>query len=203
MYALTRFTTLPRDGHRVYVWDRVVRYSHWSFVVLCGLLFFSGEIGSESAHSYLSYLLLFLISLRITWGFIGSHHARFTNFTYHPRVIFTYLKSFFVGEPRHYLGHNPAGGIMVFVLISLLTIATVSGLVTQATIEFEGPLVSLLFDTSDYFAQLIRQIHQFTVEALFIAVGLHLIGVVTSSLVHHENLVSSMIHGYKRGHSDD
>ena len=101
------------------------------------------------------------------------------------------------GNPRHYLGHNPAGAIMVFALIGLLSALGVTGLVMQATVEFEGPFVDYLRWIDDRGVHEVVLAHKLAVNALYLLVPLHLAGVVLASLQHRENLVLSMIHGRK------
>ncbi len=44
------------------------------------------------------------------------------------------------GSPKHYLGHNPAGGAMIFALLISLVVVTYSGLEVYAIEEGAGPL---------------------------------------------------------------
>jgi cytochrome b len=67
-------------------------------------------------HTWAGYVVGSMVLIRIIWGFIGSKHAKFKDFIYSPYLIFVYLKGLVNHKPQHYLGHNPAGGLMVFAL---------------------------------------------------------------------------------------
>jgi cytochrome b len=101
------------------------------------------------------------------------------------------------GNPGHYLGHNPAGALMVFTLLGVLVAIFVSGLLTQGTIDFEGPLVFLANRVSDDASYAFRHLHEFLTHAALVLVGLHLLGVLVGSIQHKENLVRAMLTGKK------
>lgn len=125
-------------NQQVYVWDRLVRIFHWSLVLLFCLSYLSGE-EEHWIHSYSGYAIFTLISLRVVWGFIGSEHARFVDFVYSPHIVARYLVSLASGSPKRYLGHNPAGGLMVITLLLALFATTLSGMKLYAVEEGKGP----------------------------------------------------------------
>ena len=87
------------------VWDPLVRVFHWTLV----LAFFTAYITEEdflSLHSYAGYLVLGLVLLRVLWGFVGSRHARFSDFVYSVAEIKSFLKNTLQLKARRYLGHN-------------------------------------------------------------------------------------------------
>jgi cytochrome b len=55
-----------------------------------------------------------------------------------PVDIFGYLTGLFRGRPKHYIGHNPAGGAMVCMLLLVLGTVTLTGLLTYGA-EGQGP----------------------------------------------------------------
>lgn len=123
----------------VQVWDILVRIFHWSLVVSFIVAYFTSE--EENAwHIYAGYTVLGLIVFRMLWGFVGSRHARFSDFIYSPAKVVQYVKSIRTGNPEHYLGHNPAGGWMVMAMLVTLLVVTVSGLKLYAVEEGKGPL---------------------------------------------------------------
>lgn len=194
---MTRQTGEPDSTQMVVVWDPLVRLFHWSLVVLFVAAYLSGEDGAESVHLPVGYLLLGLIAGRIVWGFVGSRYARFGSFLFSPSVTIDYLKEIAKGHPRRYLGHNPAGAVMIFLLLGLLLATLISGLMVAAVIEFEGPLTNLLFTMDDTFAATVRALHELCVDALLPCIAAHLAGVVLASRQHRENLALAMITGKK------
>jgi cytochrome b len=119
------------------VWDIFVRAFHWSLVVAIITQLVTAE-DAKSVHAIVGYFIVALLVLRIIWGFIGSKHARFKDFVYPPADILGYLKGLFQGRPKHYIGHNPAGGAMACLLLFTLVLTTLTGLLTYGS-EGKGP----------------------------------------------------------------
>ncbi|MCW8886524.1 MAG: cytochrome b/b6 domain-containing protein [Motiliproteus sp.] len=130
-------------SEKIYVWDKFVRLFHWSLVVLFIFCYLTGEEESY-LHTYSGYALLALVCLRIFWGFVGSPYARFSNFIRSPTTIFQYAKKMFDGQPSHYTGHNPLGGLMVIALLATLLLTSLSGLKLLAVEEGEGPFAATI-----------------------------------------------------------
>ncbi len=179
------------------VWDAFIRTFHWSLVSGCLLAFLTGEFHFPLLHQWIGYGLCLLILTRIYWGFYGSHFARFRTFIFTSRETLAYIRGMISGNPPHYLGHNPAGALMVFALLVSITTILASGLLTLSAIDFEGPLLFLANRVSDDTSYLVRDIHQTLPYFGLALVGLHLLGVWSGSLLHRENLVQAMITGYK------
>jgi len=91
------------------VWDIAIRVFHWTLVGCYALAFISSE-NIPKLHVFFGYSVLFLVLFRILYGFVGSKYARFSDFLYRPAQIADYLKGLLIGRPKHYIGHNPAGG---------------------------------------------------------------------------------------------
>jgi len=113
----------------VTVWDPFVRFFHWTLVICIIGQFITAE-DFQDAHVILGYVIIGLVLSRILWGFVGTKHARFNDFLYRPSTTIRYLKSLFNGPPEHYIGHNPAGGAMIIVLLLSLLVTTFTGLMT-------------------------------------------------------------------------
>ena len=182
---------------QVRVWDRFVRVFHWSLVMTFALAYWSAKTGKHELHAWLGYFLVALVLARLLWGVYGSRFARFNNFIHAPTEVLRYLKAIASGHPRRYLGHNPAGGVMVIALLATLAFIAFTGLTVLATIDFDGPLVGTMKTMSDQEAYAAWSSHAFAVNVILVMVGLHLLGVILASLQHRENLVRAMITGYK------
>lgn len=172
-----------QSGGRIKVWDPLVRIFHWSLVALFAFSFFTGDEW-KSAHILSGYAIGSLLAVRIVWGLVGTRHARFMNFLYSPRTILAFLKDSLSMRAKRYVGHNPAGGAMV-----LLLIAMISGIVTSGYMM-----------TTDMFwgIEWVEELHQALVYSTLGLIALHLAGVVLASLEHRENLARAMITGWKR-----
>jgi cytochrome b len=172
----------PAEKRWVKVWDPLVRIFHWSFAGAVILAYLSD--GARTVHETAGYVALALVVVRLIWGFIGTRHARFVDFVRGPRAVFAYLGDILAKNARRHLGHNPAGGAMILVLLCLAAIAGVSGWLTT---------------TDRFFAVWwMEDIHSLSADLLVACAGLHVVGVFASGLLHKENLVRAMITGKKR-----
>lgn len=179
------------------VWDPLVRVFHWTLV----FAFFIAYITEEdflSLHIYAGYTVLGLILLRIVWGVIGTKHARFRDFIYSPKNIKIFLKETLLLRAKRYLGHNPAGGAMIILLLISLLITTFSGIIVLGAEEQAGPLASWFTQSHSVWGDIFEEIHEFFANFTLFLVFIHVAGVIIESLIHKENLVKSMIDGMKR-----
>ena len=93
-----RATSQPAD---VLVWDPLVRFGHWALAAAFAVAFFSAEEGAGGPgvwHVWSGYLVGGIVVLRVLWGFVGSRHARFSDFLYEPYISLR-LFGRFVGWP--------------------------------------------------------------------------------------------------------
>ncbi len=134
-----RQDTQKKTKQEIRVWDPLVRIFHWSLVLAFAVAYFSGDEESD-IHIYSGYIILGLLVFRLLWGFVGPSFARFSDFLYSPQSIIKYTRELLSGSPKHYLGHNPAGGAMIFALLISLVVVTYSGLKVYAIEEGAGPL---------------------------------------------------------------
>lgn len=207
-----------RNESSIKVWDVAIRLFHWSLVALFIVAYFSGEgeegSASESLHAWAGYIIIGLLLFRIVWGFIGGRYARFSDIIRRPSEIVAYLKGMLSGHPRHYLGHNPAGGIMVIAMLIALAAISWTGLKAYEA-EGKGPLVAAQTvavvpvakadewgewgeHESGEAEEFWEEAHEAAVNATLLLIVLHLGGVFTSSMLHRENLARAMITGRKR-----
>jgi cytochrome b len=168
-------------GAQVRVWDPFVRVFHWGMVALFAATYLSPD--AKWLHEPLGYAVLVLAAARILWGLVGSRHARFADFVRGPRAVLAYLRQLRHGEAPRYLGHNPAGGAMVALLLAMLVLVAGSGWMTETDRWFGVPWVDHL--------------HHISAHLLLILIGVHVAGVVVSSVLHRENLVLAMWTGRK------
>jgi len=182
---------------QVKVWDPFVRLFHWGNLVLVASLIVSAHFGWQEVHMTLGVDLLILVAARLVWGVIGPEHARLRGFVRRPGEVLLNLSDILRGRAQRYLGHSPAGGLMVVALLTVLSALLITGVLLQATLEFEGPFVHWLSVADDRFVAVVLSVHEASVEALYVLVPLHLAGVALASVQHRENLVAAMVTGYK------
>ncbi|WP_196137814.1 cytochrome b/b6 domain-containing protein [Aliikangiella sp. G2MR2-5] len=240
--------------NRIYVWDRFVRIFHWSLLAAFILCYITE--GEYQVHFYSGYLITALILSRAIWGLVGTKYARFSDFVYAPRLALAYLQNLFhsdesekklskrLRQSKHYLGHNPAGGLMVIALMISILLTCVSGMAVYGSQGY-GPFADAFetpartstsmdknkaflktdkkdeLDIKDEMEELhmeketvesnknkeskeskereefLEEIHEFFVNLTLLLVFVHIFGVALSSFKQNENLVQSMITGYK------
>lgn len=181
---------------RVKVWDLFVRIFHWSMVTAFVVAYVTEE-DVLSVHTLAGYIVLGLIILRLIWGFIGTPHARFVDFVYSPSSIWAFLTDTLYFRAKRYLGHNPAGGTMIFLLLISLLLTIFSGVAVYGA-ENSGPLAVFLGESGEFMKEALEEVHEFFANFTLLLVFIHVGGVVVESLIHRENLAASMVHGYKR-----
>ena len=178
----------PQTLSRVLVWDLPTRLFHW----LLAASFAGAWLTAESerwmdVHVMLGYTMLLLVAFRIAWGFAGTRHARFSSFAYGPRDVMAYVKSMATLRAPHFTGHNPAGSWAILGLIALAVVVTATGIATF----------------NDAGGHWLEELHEGAATAMLLLVLVHIAGVLVGSLLHRENLVTSMVTGRKAGSAQD
>ncbi len=181
----------------VRVWDLYVRIFHWSLVTVIFTALLT-EDDLLSIHVIAGYAAGVLIASRVVWGLVGPKHARFSDFVYKPKDVMAYLKGMMTRTSPRHLGHSPAGGAMVIVLLILIALIVASGLAAYGAEENAGPLASYFGGSGRVTRKLLGGVHELLSNLLWVAIIMHLGGVFIMSLLHRENLVRSMITGFKR-----
>ncbi len=167
----------------VKVWDPLVRIFHWSLVALFIVAWATGD-EVKRLHELAGYAVLGLVAFRIVWGFIGTKHARFTDFVTGPSTLGAYLRDMLRFRAKRYIGHNPAGGVMTVTLLMMLSVIGGTGY--------------MLTTDSFWGVEWVEEAHEIAVNLTLGLVLLHVTGVVFSSFAHSENLIRAMITGHKR-----
>lgn len=177
---------------RILVWDLPVRLFHWLLVFcLIGSWYTSeGERGLIDIHMIFGYSILVLVLFRIFWGFIGTKHAKFTEFVPNKNELKGYLKN----SNTPYLGHNPLGSLMVLFMLLLLFLQAVSGLFMTDDIFTNAPY----FDSVSKNTQNIMSlIHNNIFDIIVIVSILHIGAILYYLIAKKQNLISAMFTGKK------
>jgi cytochrome b len=207
------------ENEQAKVWDLFVRVFHWTLVAAVIIALLTAE-EIRWVHVRAGYLVFALVVLRIFWGFVGTRHARFSDFIYPPSEVFSYLRGLITGKAKHYVGHNPAGGWMVVALLAVLLCVTLTGMKNYGAMG-HGPLAGPIAfsiaqaDEDDHEHEKEyaggrgaegeeahspwQEVHETMVGILLALAGIHVAGVLASSYVHRENLIKSMFTGKKPG----
>jgi cytochrome b len=189
-------TRPAQSGRRpVLVWDVPVRLFHWLVVALVAAAYVTERLNWIDWHVLLGEALLALLLARVLWGCFGSQTARFRRFLKSPGAALRHLRGLFRREPDLQVGHNPAGGWMVLLLLALLQVETLSGLYVNNEIADQGPLSAIV---PAWLANAISALHALGWDVLLAAVALHVLAIAVYAIAKGQNLLRPMVTGYKR-----
>src|SRR5271156_6823355 len=183
--------TAPRI---VLVWDIFIRVFHWLIVALVAAAYATWRLNWMVWHGRVGDAVLALLLFRLLWGFFGGETARFSRFLTSPRIAVQHLKHLLRREPDHQLGHNPAGGWMVLLLLALLLVETLTGLYVANDMADEGPLTEMV---PAWAANAIASSHPILWDALLAAIVLHILAIAGFAAIKGQNLLRPMITGTK------
>jgi cytochrome b len=169
------------------VWDPLVRVFHWSLAGLFLANFFTED--GELVHRGLGYAILGLLVVRFVWGWVGTRHARFSDWVVGPARVRNYLRERLAGRSRRHLGHNPGAAVMILALLGGVLLVAVTG----------------WLQTTDYFFGVgwMEALHEVLAYGVLGLVVLHVLAAVSESVHYRENLIAAMVHGRKRPLSAD
>ncbi len=187
---------MQTPSQQLKVWDPLVRVFHWTLVTAF-IVAYATEEDLMTLHAYAGYAVIGLLLVRLVWGFIGTRHARFSDFVRPPREAWAYLKDMAALRARRYLGHNPAGGLMIVALMVSLLLTCLTGLGAYG-VEGGGPLAGLLAGGGEFAEDLCEEAHEFFANFTLLLIVLHVAGVILGSIAHGENLVRAMFTGTKQ-----
>jgi len=176
---------------QIQIWDLPLRVFHWLLVFTVITAYITAEIGGEFTdwHGRIGALALGLLTFRIIWGFVGSTHARFTDFFPTPSRLAKYLKGGWQAN-----GHNPLGALSVFALLGALATLIGTGLFANDDIAFQGPLYNLINKSS---SDWMTGLHEIAFKVLLALIVLHLAAIAFYLAIKKINLVKPMVTGSK------
>jgi len=177
------------------LWDLPVRLFHWGTVALVFGLWLTHVIDRMDVHIKLGLALLFLVSFRIVWGFLGSDTARFASFVRGPGAIRAYLASGRAANGGPVVGHNPLGALSVIGLIGILALQLGLGLfATDTDAVSYGPLNYLIsFDRGEQ----VTHLHEFVFNLILLLVVVHLGAIIYYAVKKKDRLIPPMVTGQK------
>ena len=109
-------------------------------------------------------------------------------------MVFEHLKYSFLREPDRQMGHNPAGGWMVLLLLALLLVETLTGLYVANDIADVGPLTAIVPAAA---ANAIDASHAILWNVLVAAIAAHVLAIVIYAVIKGQDLVRPLVTGTK------
>jgi len=170
------------------IYDLPTRMFHWLFAGSFLTAFTIAKVVDDesavfSLHMLAGLIMGFTVILRIVWSFVGSKHARFSDFSLQPRQLLAYLKAVVTGQKVIWAGHNPASSWAAIAMMGLAAGLTLTGILMAADIR----------------AEFLEDVHEFMADAFIFVVIAHIAGVVLHSMQYRDQLAKSMVTGVKSG----
>jgi cytochrome b len=175
---------------KIAIWDLPTRLFHWLSAALVVAAYLTWRLNWMLWHLWAGYALLALVLFRLLWGLFGSETARFARFLVSPGTAARYLGHVWRREPDRQVGHNPAGGCMVLLLLA----EALTGLYINNDVADVGPFTAIAPAWVD---NLITDLHDVFWQALLAAIALHVAAVIVYWGVKRQNLLLPMISGRK------
>jgi cytochrome b len=186
--------TMGAAGRVVVVWDLPTRAFHWLTVALVAAAYATWRCNWMDWHARVGEALLGLLLFRLAWGVVGSDTARFARFLASPAAAGRHLARLFQREPDDEIGHNPAGGWMVLLLLALLLGQALTGIVVNNDVANAGPFTDIMPATV---ANVVTDLHGLLSDALLAAVALHVVAIALYAAAKGHNLLRPMLTGRK------
>ncbi len=183
------------ESKHIRVWDLPTRLFHWSLLAAFVGAYLTGDVFDLlEPHQWIGFAMVFLLSFRLVWGFVGSTTARFSQFVRGKEAVSDYLNGRWQG-----VGHNPLGGWSVIAMLTLLVAMTITGLFANNDADFTAPLT---FFVSDSVSSLLTSAHHLLFKLLLVVIAIHIGAIFFYKIVLAKDLVTPMIKGDAPAESD-
>lgn len=198
---MTQVYRIASDRHRadpptVRAWDLPTRLFKWLLVLLIIGAWISSSFGDANmtVHKAFGYAILTLLIYRILYGFCGSSTARFSSFVRPPSEVLAYFRALRTRTARPYLGHNPAGGAMIVLLLLACLMQALVGLFASDGVTASGPFADRIGDDLAAWAGSIHAAWFYAILGLAVVhIGVNLF----YQFRKHDNVIGAMITGRK------
>lgn len=182
---------------RIYIWDFPTRLFHWLLVLAIASQYITAKFLDDAMHwhSYGGYFILGLVIFRVLWGIWGAYYAKFSQFITSPMSVWRYAKNINKGAGQANLGHNPLGAYAILFILLVLAVQAISGLFITDDIFFNGPYYPV---ASDLTRDVMNWLHNRGFYVIWLFLAAHLIAMLVYKLWLKQNLVKSMLTGYKQ-----
>ena len=180
----------------VLIWDLPLRIFHWLFACTVIASWYTSDQDNDliDIHMKLGYLALGLLIFRISWGFVGTKHSRFSSFFPTPSRLRLYINDLRTNQVKSTSGHNPLGSLMVFLMIFLISLQAISGLFINDDVFSSGPYYD---SVSKEVEKIMFFLHHNVFDFMIAAIGMHLLAITYYVRVKKQSLIRPMITGKK------
>jgi Ni/Fe-hydrogenase 1 B-type cytochrome subunit len=207
-----------RDLEPVYVWDLVVRSTHWliffSMIVLSITGIYMGRPFLEGGtftmgwvkivHYYASIVFTLAVASRILWMFLGPRRSGWRQFVPVSKrrrqgLISTFLFYVFARpRPPETVGHNPLAGLTYVAVFALYLVMIVTGFALYS-VSAHGSYMKMWDFLLPLLGgpQTVRWIHHIVMWLLIGFVVHHVFSALLTSRVEKNGVLDSIFSGYK------
>ncbi len=177
------------------IWDIPTRIFHWLLVVCVLCLLLTGLLTPEAwpkVHLIAGYFVAALTGLRLVWWVYGTGYSRLSTLLRNASQLGSFMPALLRLRPPHYAGHNPAGSLMILVLVSVLVALIVTGFLVEGGEEKHGLLAGVTWFSGGVIA---HQLHEWLAYAFIALILVHVAGVAFETWVQRVPLVRAMFTG--------
>lgn len=188
------------------IYDPLLRLVHFGIAFFCLILIlsaYSAEFFYEEGllrksfwvvHVYSGFALIFFLSIRILWGFIGPQYARWKElWQWQSWISAIRARSFHF---KWNWGHHPMASLTYLVFYLILTFLSVSGVLLSAIEHDLGPFASALYDQLHYRKDLL-EIHESLSLFVILFIFAHLFALYWHERKDEVPVAQSMFSGYQ------
>lgn len=161
------------------VWPLAVRLFHWTNAALFLAAYWLLE-GGEDWHARAGYGVAALVAGRVGYGLFGRGPAAFRSF-WPTRLRLRRYRAVFPDRDGEFSGHNPAGALMILLLLAGLLLTAFTGWL-QETDRFWGE-------------EWVQRLHEIAAHGVMIAVGIHVAAVLLMQRLSGKPLLRAMFRG--------
>ncbi|MFQ3206478.1 MAG: cytochrome b [Glaciecola sp.] len=181
---------------QLYIWDFPTRLFHWLLVIAITSQYITAELIDDAIqwHFYGGYFILGLLIFRLLWGVWGAYYAKFSQFIVSPQRAIKYSSTFTGSNYEPSLGHNPLGAYSIIFILTVLLTQAISGLFVTDDIFHSGPYYNAVGDDT---RGIMNWLHNQGFKAIWLFLTLHIGAIIVYKFAKKQNLVVSMITGYK------
>ena len=187
-----------RPSDKVLAWDLPTRLFKWSLVLCVALAWATNRYADTRPylHVWNGYTVLVLVVFRVLWGLVGGSTARFTAFVTSPWTALRFFIKQVRGLAPAYLGHSPAAGWVILVLMALAGVQATLGLFSadQDRLIIEGPLADIVSDAAIHRA---TALHRLGFNLILAAASVHIATNLLYALLQRKGLIKAMVTGRK------
>lgn len=182
---------------KTYIWSIPTRIFHWLLAIGFTVTYILSDFDNlRNFHFAFGGLVGSLLFFRLLFGLIGPKYSNFSNFPLGLKNQKEFITTYFSKTPKQFPGHNPLASIIIFFIICVGIITSISGYFLYATDN-----IALNIGLSEDF---LEETHEITANLFLVLVIIHLLGMIADKFFHSKTgTLNSIFTGYKNIDSEN